>query len=70
MKIEKNKDFYFVTDEEGKNIGGGKTPLEAACNAAEYYCSPGSTFWYRTVAEIITNTPNSVLNHWKNPFNL
>jgi hypothetical protein len=67
MTIRKSDDFYSVI-EEGRSIGGGKTPLEAACNAAGYHFSPGSTFWYRRVAEIIRESPNDVLNHWENPF--
>ena len=71
MKILKNSHFeseYFVVNEEGMTIGAGKTPLEAACNAAEHYYSPGSLFWHQEVIRILQETEDEILNHWENPF--
>ena len=68
LKLFKKDHYYYVIDEENRAIGGGKTPLEAACNAADEYYSSGSYFWHLCVAEIIRESDPKILNHWENPF--
>lgn len=65
MKMKMLKSTFVVISNEGKTIGEGKTPVEAAFNSADELYAPGSYYWYLCLAEIFQSIEPEMLI-WKN----